>query len=252
MSEKLKDDIEYVKNLAEAGDRTPIPFAAILFFGGIFYLFYAAFSHVLWVKLGKIIHVMKFPDLIDSGTYQPFLAIFATYENEVAIAIFVGLVFFLRNYFFSFGLSATSNKAATSIWVGLALFAVCDWYSNRLFTQNQHNVLDLMDFFGTNPARFSDMAQYYSWVLDGQNGSTQIPRLIRLLAIGWWVTADMSAYKWTRLISIVGFVLSPILTYFSRDLTFNVFYTKPSVIIFFVLIPSAILMFQSSSKRTQT
>lgn len=257
-TENISKDIEYIKSLAEAGDKKPIPFAKVIFFASLVYVFYYYIGAIVFRFASNLITerllFQNYPEVL--AKTQPKNNIFNNVllginDNilPISLAIFILGIIFWRKYFFSKSETSVANKAAISIWVGVIIFIITRHYSVYLLLNNPENIIDSMKFHTTDPKHAQDQINYWKWWMGSVPSMSQVPNFLMISALGWWVTADMSAYKWPKLLAIIGFMLALLFSYYRTTIMETPLYSVGFTVFYFVLVPSAILMRQQAKTK---
>jgi hypothetical protein len=246
-NENLKSEIEYIKVMASDGDKKPVPFAKIIFLAGLAWIFYNFLKHLLFYKY--TIYSRPHIDNINFGkVYNPYFnPIIDSAQSNLHYIIFfafVAIVFIFRKYFFGVGQKSTANQTILSVWSGVFIFIITRDLSHYL-------MLDNPDFFnqvskhwgGIRPERWIDPKELYIGLLSIEFNYTQVTRLISIFSLAWWISADMTKYKWLKLFAIVGFFSFPLMEKYKSVIIFTPLNSVNFAIIFFLILPAALMLF---------
>lgn len=258
--ENISKDIEYIKSLAEAGDKKPIPFAKVIFFASLVYLIYDNIGNMIFHFFTKIVlnqYMLKvLPNSYENHSNETSILdnlIIVFYNNLIPISfgLFIIGAIIWRKYLFSKGETSNANKAAISIWIGVIIFIITRHYSVYLLLNNPENVRDTIAYYGPPPIGAQTQVQidYWKWWMKAVPMRSQVPNFLMISSLGWWVTADMSAYKWTKLLAVSGFMFALVFSYYRTAIMFTPLYSVGFTVFYFILIPSAILMWQQARMK---
>lgn len=101
MTETKKDlvsEIEYIKEMAQGGDKKPVPFAKIIFWAGIVWLFYYIFLDIVFFKFNLFIHTLKDVPGFEK-LYIPYIAALENNLSLIFFFLFLFIIIFLENIF---------------------------------------------------------------------------------------------------------------------------------------------------------
>lgn len=247
--QNLKSEIEYIKEMAQNGDKKPVPFAKIIFLSGIAWLFYYLFWDIVFFKSKLYLHTLK--DEPGFGKlYNPYVAAFGNNLHLIFLTIFASIIIIFRKYFFSAGQKSTANRTILSVWTGVLIFLFTRDLSHNWMMENPNFLKQISEHMGGfRPEQWVEPNQLYIQMMTAEFDCTQVTRLISIFSLAWWVCADMSKYKWLKIFAIAGFFSFPLMEKYRTEIMFTPLYSVNFAIVFFVILPSALMLYFEKKNR---
>lgn len=236
-NQDLKSEIEYIKKLAENGDRNSLQIGKILLISSFIILAYYSIEQIIYqtqISLTLNNNNLKTIKIIKNIFYH-----FAPYTFTGAFIMFL---ISYRKQLFTKSPTPSSARAAKSVWFALILVCLFEYLANYFLLNNLKN--------------FEIMAQISNTILE-INGSQKlyIRELIEtsqmwylkfhlLISVGavWWVCADMSKHHWLRYFSLIALFAAPIWANFNY---LNLVYPSIDIIIIiliFITLPALLIL----------
>ena len=231
----LKSEIEYIKEMAQGGDKSTIKIGKFLYFLGLLIISYYLFEEFVLSGITHYFAHNNSPNFLSQLHH-----FFYKYVPYFASAIFIFYIFLFKKQLFDKNRIPSSAIAAKSVWFAVLLFLIFEYASDKAFYFNNRyfeSIAQISDIIlqssGTKQNFFRDL-----------NATIQMQfapiHLLTIFGAAWWICADVSKYYWLRYFSIAAFLASPIYAYF-----FNILHVNPPIYIIFLV---AIFLLLPASK----
>ena len=191
-NQDLKSEIEYIKEMAQKGDKGPLNIGRALLWAGAGIIFYiiARFSMDLKWLMPK--------DFQFSRLYFSV----ANYLTLASLGIFLFGLFFERSKIFGFGIKSTAIKVSNSVWLGVFIgtfdFFLCVIMMGISFLKHgqiEDSLIPTTEY----PAILGVLSFYFSSTF-----------LLIAIGIAWLATAAASNKKWLNFFAAGCLIAAPI------------------------------------------
>lgn len=189
MAHNLKFEIEYVKSLAEAGDKNSLAVGHFILFGGLCY-FATPFILTVLIGLEKL-------GIIDAGSanfispvIDAILLLMLVAAPPIAYYVYLKIN---RKKLRLAESHSVANRAANSVWAAIVIAMI---------------IYNIAQFAIILLAKFSDWKNLHEII--GAMDSLRRPLSLLLVGVAWWVSASVSKFSKLRIAGYACFIMVPI------------------------------------------
>lgn len=218
MTESLKSEIEYVKSLAEAGDKAKFPYGWLLFWGGL---------AVAMLYLAPIFNNLPPFSYLGKFYGSPFVMGILQISSIIVFAIYA---FISRKKLFAISESAAPNRAVHAVWLAIGLASIDLYLSLGFIACNNQLPLPM------------DANKAYSWGAYEALALMFIPTLLSLIGIAWFVTAQLVKNKYLTYLSLAIFICAPLTALIPFEKILLWLWTYLTEILLFIIVPAILFL----------
>lgn len=219
-TESLKSEIEYVKSMAEAGDKAKFSLGKFVFWGGL---------AVAGLYLAPLILFNSMSPL--SKLQTRFIRQIVSEIVPIAPIIAFSIYAYINRHKFIGALeNAAPSRAMRSIWFGIALSCVDLYLSLGFIASN--NKLSVS----------ANVEEAYAFGLMEGLALMFMPVLMSLIGVAWFVTAEMTKNNKLAKLALLIFICAPLTALIPFEKILLWFWVYMFEILFFIIVPAILFL----------